>query len=756
MTVAVQTPLNEYTANGATTVFAYTFEVPTEDDLTVYVDGVEQTSGFTVSGVGDGSGGAVTFTTAPADQSVVLLLRGMSAKRDTDYQNSGDFRADTVNDDFDNLWLFQQQLKRILDYQGLLFPETESRTPAINALPSPAPGQVLTWQANGSLNNSLIEDLVSSVTISSTIDRYSDLATFVTQSPSSSIALITSYYGGWAATVTGPKGGHFRHKTGATNTSPTVGSAVAVSTIGSGDQAGYCWDASGAEWYISTNEGRVDILAFGVTLDGVTNDAAAFQAAVDSGFTCYCDQPGTLLTGTTTIYMRDDSVFRGPGTAGLVIEYTGTGYALESETKTSVAISKLAWDGFTISSVNGGGLDLEGIFESQFGPNINIDGNLATENAGKFGLHTGWSAGTTGVSSYWLDIAVNRIRGFDEMWRADPNSNAIRFFAARFRSPGGAFGINIVSDAGAGPSSGITFTVLDFANDSGEICVYNDGRNVKGWFRHEHNSNTALQLGVNHRDVNIEWSTTALNPDFVKDGWYVDGIVKYGATATQTYWYHRGWKVEKYSKTNTSQQVEDTFFGSTLSHLWAASGNGSVALQDTTSGPGSALVSSGSTSADEETLQFTASPIRSPARNPSYMLVRLRLNTTTQQTVQFGFKQNSATLPLDVSQKGVWFENDPTSSAVNWTANQCDGTTLDSEDTGELADTSTHWFIIDMTEDGRGKFYIDNPETNDLTASGGTSTAVMKPFFYIATKENVDKNFDFEYFFLNCDIKSFS
>ena len=39
-----------------------------------------------------------------------MLLRKLVIKRDTDYQDNGDLLADTINADFDRLWLAMQQI----------------------------------------------------------------------------------------------------------------------------------------------------------------------------------------------------------------------------------------------------------------------------------------------------------------------------------------------------------------------------------------------------------------------------------------------------------------------------------------------------------------------------------------------------------------------------------------------------------------------------------------------------------------------
>lgn len=107
MTVPVQTPFNSSTGNGVTTVFPYTFLILDEEDIKVTVDGVLKTiaTDYTVSGVGNPSGGSVTFMAAPANGTTVVRYSDTILKRETDYQTNGDFREVVVDTDFDRAWL---------------------------------------------------------------------------------------------------------------------------------------------------------------------------------------------------------------------------------------------------------------------------------------------------------------------------------------------------------------------------------------------------------------------------------------------------------------------------------------------------------------------------------------------------------------------------------------------------------------------------------------------------------------------------
>lgn len=110
MPVESQTPFNEHTGNGVTTVFAYQFQVLVATDLAVFVDGALKANGtdYTISGVGTLQGGQVTFSVAPASGADVLLARQMVLARDTDYQTNGDLKEAVLDRDFDRIWLVLQ------------------------------------------------------------------------------------------------------------------------------------------------------------------------------------------------------------------------------------------------------------------------------------------------------------------------------------------------------------------------------------------------------------------------------------------------------------------------------------------------------------------------------------------------------------------------------------------------------------------------------------------------------------------------
>ena len=111
MTVSAQTPINSYTYAGSAT-FGYQFLIAASGDLVVTVDGVVATLGvdYTVTGVGNQNGGTIVYSSPLTIGQRVTLRRSTALSRSTDYQQQGDFEAQTINADLDRLWMAFQEL----------------------------------------------------------------------------------------------------------------------------------------------------------------------------------------------------------------------------------------------------------------------------------------------------------------------------------------------------------------------------------------------------------------------------------------------------------------------------------------------------------------------------------------------------------------------------------------------------------------------------------------------------------------------
>lgn len=129
MTVSVQTPFKSAVAAGSPT-FVYDFRILAAAHLVVRVNGVLQTLGvdYTVTGVGNQTGGTFVMTVTPTVGAVVTAQRKTPYARATDYQTNGDFLATVVNPDIDALWMALQEAQ-FLSNLAVLLPVGDAGAP---------------------------------------------------------------------------------------------------------------------------------------------------------------------------------------------------------------------------------------------------------------------------------------------------------------------------------------------------------------------------------------------------------------------------------------------------------------------------------------------------------------------------------------------------------------------------------------------------------------------------------------------------
>ena len=108
MTVSSATNKVSYSGDGSQTVFAYGFKIFDQDDLTVIIrnaSGGETTqtitTNYTVSGVGNASGGNVTMVSAPASTETITIIREQPLTQGLDLVPNDPFPAALVEDTLD-------------------------------------------------------------------------------------------------------------------------------------------------------------------------------------------------------------------------------------------------------------------------------------------------------------------------------------------------------------------------------------------------------------------------------------------------------------------------------------------------------------------------------------------------------------------------------------------------------------------------------------------------------------------------------
>ena len=118
MTVSTVVDHNDYTGNGVTTSFPYTFRIFQKSDLVVQVVDLDENisnlvldTDYTVTGAGGYSGGNVVLTSPLSNGYQISISRELPVTQETDLRNQGKFFAEVHEDAFDKLTMLVQQVR---------------------------------------------------------------------------------------------------------------------------------------------------------------------------------------------------------------------------------------------------------------------------------------------------------------------------------------------------------------------------------------------------------------------------------------------------------------------------------------------------------------------------------------------------------------------------------------------------------------------------------------------------------------------
>lgn len=151
--MAVQTTTNRitHTGNGTTTVFPYNFRVLAADHLKVYVSEVLLVLGtdYTLSGIGNSSGGSVTFVAPPANAAAVVFVREVPLTQLVTTENNETIFSQVFDDALDKLTMITQQLNAITG-RSIYLAENDPTTGAmVLPLQAARANKYLRFDANG-------------------------------------------------------------------------------------------------------------------------------------------------------------------------------------------------------------------------------------------------------------------------------------------------------------------------------------------------------------------------------------------------------------------------------------------------------------------------------------------------------------------------------------------------------------------------------------------------------------------------------
>lgn len=117
MTVSTVVDHNDYTGNGVTTSFPYTFRIFKKTDLSVSVVDLNENitvlvldTDYTVTNAGGYNGGSVVLTAPLTNGWQISIARELEPTQETDLRNQGKFFAEVHEDAFDKLTMLIQQV----------------------------------------------------------------------------------------------------------------------------------------------------------------------------------------------------------------------------------------------------------------------------------------------------------------------------------------------------------------------------------------------------------------------------------------------------------------------------------------------------------------------------------------------------------------------------------------------------------------------------------------------------------------------
>ena len=141
-------PRVQYLADGVQTLFLFPFPIFDAGNLQVFLDDNLQSGTYTAAGVGASHGGSVSFQTPPAAGMRITIRRQLPLQRTTDFQEGGDFRAKTLNDELDYQTAALQQIESDV-VRGLRLPPADPEVDTTLPDRQARAGKLLAFDANG-------------------------------------------------------------------------------------------------------------------------------------------------------------------------------------------------------------------------------------------------------------------------------------------------------------------------------------------------------------------------------------------------------------------------------------------------------------------------------------------------------------------------------------------------------------------------------------------------------------------------------
>jgi hypothetical protein len=283
-----------YSGSAGVGPYSFAFEVLEQTDVAVYKNTtlLTLTTDYTVTINVDGTG-SITLVSPAVAADDITLIGARAIERTSDFVTGGDLFANTLNDELDSQTIFAQQQQDEINRSMKMAPWTNT---AFNTqLPDPQPNKFLAFNATAdgfqSASGSELANLVAyaNAFADTFVGDGSTTSWTLTRTPASLLNLDVSIDG----VTQVPTTNYTTSGTTFTMTSaPPSGSVILVRYAevladSNGDSVNVRYTPAGTGAVDTTVQAKlretVSVKDFGAVGDGVTDDTAAIQAALDSG-----------------------------------------------------------------------------------------------------------------------------------------------------------------------------------------------------------------------------------------------------------------------------------------------------------------------------------------------------------------------------------------------------------------------------------------------------------------------------------------